>query len=829
MTEPLAHLSVGDSTAGQLHLQLPLPTHSPTMAEQQQEFGYHNIVLYKSQTLGTGSYGGVCKAKCDSLLCAAKIMHPTLFDLRDPGTTSYLRRFEEECRLLSLARHPNVVQYLATYRDPETHLPVLLMELCDESLCRFLERSVGPLPYHTELNISHDIALALVYLHTNGLIHRDLTGNNVLMIGGVRAKATDFGMSKLAGINPPMTPLTLCPGNLQYMSPEALEEPPSYTEKLDIFSLGVLLVQITTRQFPDPGPRFQVVDVPNDPRFPEGTVRVPIPETQQRSAHLQLISSTHPLKAIAVNCLKGKERERPSAQQLSNTLSELKGGPQYAESMQQAQSGEGNGQEVGSLRRQVRDLQQRDQEQRQAMQEQQQEIEHLRQQNQQQQREIEQLHLQQQQSMAQVHQLEQQLQGQRVLTTAREREIQQLRSTVEEKERELQQKNRTIQTRERELQASEQLVAQFQQSMEQKDRTIRDLQQTISAHERNIQQSEQQVRASSGQPQQLPVTAEIAQATATAAEKDIAKLRWKEGKEAPEIMKRGAAVVDGNTVYINSGGSHKVYSCQMTSEGLLWSTLPDSRYRNFSLAVIDGLLTCVGGYSSQLGGLVVSRTNTLHSLTGGGRKRQWSEVFPPMPTARSQTASVTTEQALVVAGGGDGRKNLDTVEVMTIATKQWTTAQHLPHPFGLISGTICGDQLYLGGGCIGLGKESKSVLTCSLTDLLPPQSLGGRLRTRSLATKPGVWWEIKNLPVTRSILTTLGGHLLAIGGTSDSHGPTADVHRYDHQTDSWHVVSKMKNKRSQSLSAVLPEDQLLVVGGYGSATSVEIGSLPVSG
>ena len=751
------------------------------MAEQQHEFGYCNIVLYKSQALGTGSYGGVCKATCDGLLCAAKIMHPTLFDLRDPGTTSYLRRFVEECRLLSLARHPNVVQYLATYRDPETHLPVLLMELCDESLCRFLERSVGPLPYHTELNISHDIAPALVYLHTNGLIHRDLTGNNILMIGGVRAKVTDLGMSKLAGINPRMTPLTLCPGNLQYMSPEALEEPPSYTEKLDIFSLGVLLVQIMTRQFPDPGPRFQVLDIPDDPRIPESTVRVPIPETQRRSAHLQLISSTHPLKAVAVNCLKGKERERPSAQQLSNTLSELKGGPQYAESMQQAQSGEGNGQEVGSLRRQVRDLQQRDQEQRQ-------ENERLRQEKQEQQR----------QSMAQVHQLEQQLhvqqqttaqaqqqlQGQRVLTTAREREIQQLRSTVEEKERELQQKNHTTQTRERELQASEQLVAQFQQSMEHKDRTIRDLQQTISAHERNIQQPEQQVRASSGQPQQLPVTAVIAQATATAAEKDITKLRWKEGQRAPERMKRGAAVVHVNTVYINPDDSRKVYSCQKTSEGLLWSTLPDSRHTYFSLAVIDGLLTCVGGRSGGYGG---HRTNTLHSLTGRGHKRQWSEVFPPMPTARSSTTSVTTKQALVVAGGCDHRKNLDTVEVMTIATKQWMTAQHLPHPFGLISGAICGDQLYLGGGFIGVGKPSKAVLTCSLTDLLPPQSLGVRLRTLSLPTKPGVWREIKNLPVIRSTLTTLGGHLLAIGGWSNSHDPIPDVHRYDHQTDSWHV------------------------------------------
>ena len=798
------------------------------MAEQQQEFGYHNIVLYKSQTLGTGSYGGVCKAKCDGLLCAAKIMHPTLFDLRDPGTTSYLRRFVEECHLLSLARHPNIVQYLATYRDPETHLPVLLLELCDESLCRFLEQSVEPLPYHIELNISHDIALALVYLHTNGLIHRDLTGNNVLMIAGVRAKVTDFGMFKLASVNPRMTPLTLCPGNLQYMSPEALEEPPSYTVKLDIFSFGVLLIQIMTRQFPNPGPRFQV-----DPRYQDDNVRVMVPETQRRRAHLQLISSSHSLKAIAMTCLKGKERERPSAQQLSNTLSELKRGPQYAESMQQAQSGEGNWQEVGSLRRQVRDLQQRDQEL-------QQDIEHLGQQNQQQQQENEQLYLQQQQSMAHVHQLEQllhvqqqsiaqvqqQLQGQRVLTTAREREIQQLRSTVQGKERELQQKNHTIQRMERELQASEQLVAQFQQNMEQKDRTVRDLQQTISSHERNTQQLEQQVRASSGQPQQLPVTAEIAQATATAAEKDITKLRWKERERAPEIMSRGSAVVDGNTLSINPGGSRKLYSCHMTSEGLLWSTLPDNHYCNFSLAFIDGLLTSVGGYSGGWGG---SYTNTLHSLTGEGSKRQWLEVFPPMPTACSHTASVTTEQALVVLGGWNGRRYLDTVEVINIESKQWMTAQHLPHPFACISGTICGDQLYLGGGFIGFGEWSQSFLTCSLTDLLPPQSLGIRLRTLSLATKPGAWLKIKNLPVTQSTLTTLGGHLLAIGGKSDSCGPTADVHHYDHQTDSWHVISKLKNKRALSLSAALPEDQLLVVGGWGSQTSVEIGSLPVSG
>ena len=735
------------------------------MAERQQEiqFRYRRIELHKSESLGSGSYGGVCRAKCDGLPCAAKIMHPTLFDLRDPGTASYLERFEGECRLLSLARHPNIVQYLATYRDPETRLPVLLMELCDESLCRFLERSPGPLPYHIELNISHDIALALVYLHSNGLIHRDLTANNVLMIAGVRAKVTDFGMSKLARLNPRMTPMTLCPGNLQYMSPEALEEPPSYTEKLDIFSFGVLLVQIMTRQFPDAGPRFRVV---NDPRYPDGNFRIVVPEMQRRSAHLKLISGTHPLKAMALNCLKGKERERPSAQQLSNSLSQLKGAPQYAESKQQGQTGERNGQEVGSLRRQVRDLQQRDQEQRQEIEQQQQAIEQQQQESEQRQQEINHY---QQRDLIQQH----------------------------------------------EINGARQEIEHFQQQVQMQRQEIHQLQHTVEDKERELQQMKLL----------LPQAA-----TASAAEKDISKLRLEEGKKAPKRMYRGAAIVDGNTVYINSAYSNKVYSCQLSSGEQQWSTLPDSRYYFFSLAVIDTLLTSIGGCTTVYRN---RNTNTLLSLTGEGRERQWSEVFPPMPTTRNSHASVTTEQTLVVAGGYDGSKHLDTVEVMNIPNKQWSTAIHMPHPFGQISATICGDQLYLVGGYDEGDKPSKSVLTCSLPDLLQPQSLGAKLHTLSLANKPGVWRHIKELPVILSTLTTLVGHLVAIGGRDDSNNPTGDVRRYDTQTDSWHVIIKMKTKRSLPLVAVLPEDRLIIVGGFNASrlctNSVEIESLPVSG
>ena len=773
--------------------------YSSAMAEQQTQFAYHNIQLYKSESLGSGSYGGVCKAKCDGLLCAAKIMHPTLFDLRDPGTASYLHKFQEECHLLSLARHPNVVQYLATYYDPDTRLPVLLMELCDESLTAFLERSPGSLSYHVQLNICLDIALALVYLHSNGLIHRDLTGNNVLMIAGTRAKITDFGMSKLSTGNPCMTALTLCPGNLLYMSPEALDEAKSYTAKLDIFSFGVIVIQILTRQFPNPTDRFCIVHVPqlND------EVRRVVPENERRQAHLQLIPDTHSLKPLAFQCLK-KEMQRPSALQLSERLSELKQDPQYTESMHQAQ----NSSEIQQLEQQLRDqrilteAKTREASEHQACSTQLQRM---------------------------VEAKDRQLQERQQIIETKDQQIQEKQCTIATKQHAIETKERQLQQTQQQLRDSQQLVEQFQQSLQHKDKSISDLQQTISHHEREreIQQLKQQDIASSIQPQQLPVIAEKIQ-TATAvsvAQKGISKMTWREGKKAPETMKRGAAVVYGNTAYFTPFHSIRVFSYQNILGNEQWSRLPDNPNKAFSLAVIDGLLTSVGGWSQ--GWFSRGATNTLLSLIGEGERKKWSEVFPPMPTPRQSTSCITTEKGLVVAGGEANdyveMMNLATVEVMDINTKQWTTVCPLPQKLWLLSGTVCGDSLYLAGGLTGV-LGSKSVFTCSLPDLWQPETLGSRIR-RTL-TRSNVWNEISSLPVTGSTLASFGGHLLAIGGRDDnSVNPTTDVYRYDSHTDSWHVISQMKNKRSHCLAVTLPEDQFIVVGGWtdeGDTDSVEI-------
>ena len=67
-----------------------------------------------------------------------------------------------------------------------------------------------------------------------------------------------------------------------------------------------------------------------------------VPETERREAHLKLIPDTHSLKSLALQCLKKKERQRPSAVQLSERLSELKQSSQYTESMHQTQSSSDN-------------------------------------------------------------------------------------------------------------------------------------------------------------------------------------------------------------------------------------------------------------------------------------------------------------------------------------------------------------------------------------------------------------------------------------------------------------------------------------------------------
>lgn len=324
---------------------------------QQVGFRYQNFQVLKDEAIGIGAYGAVYKAKCDQLSCAAKILHRTILDPTDPGASAIMRRFQQECEFLSSIRHPNIVQYLGMTVDPESGLPVLLMELLDESLTKMLERSQKPLAYCVQVNLCHDIAMAIAYLHSNGIIHRDLSSNNVLIVAKSRAKVTDFGMSTLAGTAPnrlSLTPMTVCPGTQVYMAPEALREPPRYSEKLDCFSEGVIMIQVCTRLWPDPGPRTKSVQFPGSPT---GVIEVPVIETERRQNHIDMVGPSHPILPIALDCLHYQEEYRPSSKELCRRVAELKRTREYKANVDEVEKEQNN---ITELERQIGEMQLRE-------------------------------------------------------------------------------------------------------------------------------------------------------------------------------------------------------------------------------------------------------------------------------------------------------------------------------------------------------------------------------------------------------------------------------------------------------------------------------------
>lgn len=323
------------------------------------QFGYPNVHIHTSDVLGTGAYGSVVKATLGHLTCAAKILHAIFFRSDDPGATDFAASFEKECNILRELNHPCIVQFLGVVQDPNTLRPILLMELMEESLTHFLEKSAVPLPYNVHVKITNDIALALVYLHDNKILHRDLSSNNILLNAGSRAKVTDFGMSKMVDANPRMTrrsKFTQCPGTPVYMPPEALRAKPYYSDKLDTFSLGVLIVQIITRSFPAP---TDAEIVEEDPSSPTGVKIIPVPELERRKKDIDKVPPDHALLPIAYHCLNDRDKDRPTAAQICDNMKELEAASSLETSSDQQElrhREEENAKKIAKLQEYVREL-----------------------------------------------------------------------------------------------------------------------------------------------------------------------------------------------------------------------------------------------------------------------------------------------------------------------------------------------------------------------------------------------------------------------------------------------------------------------------------------
>lgn len=293
-------------------------------------FRFQSVQLFHNECIGSGAYGSVFKAKCDELPCAAKILHSYFLNTSDLSVRDTLAKFEQECRFLSSIRHPNIVQCLDVYKDPKTGHFALLMEMMDENLTSFLGRhgSENPVHFHLQVNISRDVCLALNYLHDNGIIHRDLSSNNVLLSAGCRAKVTDLGVSKIKDAL--QHHMTRCPGNPVYMPPEALKVDAEYTEELDMFSFGVLLIQVVTTKSPNPDAHEISIA---DAEAPNGFISQAVKEVDRRQADLALVPDDHPFRETLFQCIEDNPIKRPSSKQVCQLLEKMMTLTQYWHSM----------------------------------------------------------------------------------------------------------------------------------------------------------------------------------------------------------------------------------------------------------------------------------------------------------------------------------------------------------------------------------------------------------------------------------------------------------------------------------------------------------------
>jgi len=512
------------------------------------------------------------------------------------------------------------------------------------------------------------------------------------------------------------------------MSPEALGEPPVYTDKLDSFSLGVLGVQIMTRQFPDPGNHFQVIEI-SDPRIPSGRVQVEVAEVERRQSHISLIDTDHRLLPVTLDCLKDKDRERPSCHEICGCISTLKASPMYTESVRQYQERE------MQQSQQIQCLQQQMHGQHLEIQKQKQQIQGLR----------DLMTATSNQLQTQIASKDEQLASKSEQLAGKDEQLAGKDRQLQCKEAEIATLQHEIQQLQQQLQSSEQVMAEFQQTLLEREVTVQDQQ-------RQIQELHQQLRLRDCQRQE-----EEEEASGAA----VSELKWRDGGRAPRKMYGEAVAVKGSVAYFQPSGQYIVLAYDSTKS--VWSELPQCPNCNFSLAVINNLLTAIGGRTPE--GKV---TSTLLSLTD----KKWTEQFPCMPTKCWLTAVVCSARFLVVAGGTGGVIYLSTVEVMDMETLQWSTASSLPHQLTHVTATLCGDQIYMLGGRDQNDKFCNLVFTCSLAALLQScqsRHQGSLMKTSSLASGPKVWHHVADTPVIRSTCASLRGRLLAVGGDDSTH------------------------------------------------------------
>ncbi|KAL5509672.1 hypothetical protein EMCRGX_G005075 [Ephydatia muelleri] len=190
--------------------------------------------------LGVGGWGEVRVAMFRGVRVAAKFIHNAIICPHN------INLFLREMHMAASVRHPNLLLFIGASLDDNK--PVILTELMPKNL----RSIIVALPRDHVITIGIDVARGLNYLHLmrpDPIIHRDVSSANVLLEpigpGNWKAKVSDYGSANFLS-----KVITMGPGNASYAAPESFN-PKLQSPKMDVYSYGILLLEMATGQFPD--------------------------------------------------------------------------------------------------------------------------------------------------------------------------------------------------------------------------------------------------------------------------------------------------------------------------------------------------------------------------------------------------------------------------------------------------------------------------------------------------------------------------------------------------------------------------------------------------
>lgn len=185
---------------------------------------------------------------------AIKVLRPSL-----AADEKIVARFSREARAASRISHPNALS-VTDFGEDENGSVFLVMEYLSGKTLKQVIRDEGPLPLARVVDIARQIGDALHAAHSQGVIHRDLKSDNIMLVDtmtGDHAKVLDFGIAK---INEPegkadtsLTAPNLVIGTPQYMSPEQCSQDSEIDARSDIYSFGVILYEMLVGHVPFSG------------------------------------------------------------------------------------------------------------------------------------------------------------------------------------------------------------------------------------------------------------------------------------------------------------------------------------------------------------------------------------------------------------------------------------------------------------------------------------------------------------------------------------------------------------------------------------------------